>query len=85
MSTEMERERESKDGLNFGVEGDVGSRNPVDREFLTVGFRELEKSADVIILVVTGEEALRLGGGKAEGGKSHGLAKITGERTIMIY
>jgi len=82
VSAEMERERESKDGLDFGVQGNMGDGLAADEEPCPSSIGEMEKAADVVILVVTREEALRLGGGKAEGGKSHGLAKITGMKTI---
>src|SRR5260370_40243128 len=49
-----------KNRFDFGVEGDVRGGNSVDREFLTAGFRELEEPADVIVLVVAGEESFRL-------------------------
>src|SRR2546426_12604261 len=82
MSPEMERASESKDGLDFGVEGDVGGGDSVDREFFAGCFRELEKAADVIVLVVTGEEACRFRLGQTEGGKRHRLSEFAGERTI---
>src|SRR5712692_5182150 len=83
MSPEMERESESKDGLDFGVEGDVGGGNSVDREFFAGGFRKLEEAADVIVFVVTGEEAFRFRLGQTEGGKGNRLSEFAGERTVQ--
>src|SRR5260370_31874952 len=83
MSAEKGQERESKDGLDFGVEGDVGGRNPVDREFLAGGLRELKETADVIVLVVTGEEAFRFRVRQTEGRERNGLTKIASVRAVL--
>src|SRR5260370_13079962 len=57
----------------------------VDREFLAGSFREPEKTADVIILVVTGEEAPRLCVRQSKDGKRHRLAKIVGVRAVQVH
>lgn len=60
----------------------MGSRDTVDGEFLTNGFGEMEKAADVVVLVVTGEEALSFRKRQAESGESDGLAEIGGLGTV---
>jgi len=65
-----------KNRFDLGIEGDVGGRNSVDGEFLAGGFRELEEAADVIVLVVTGEEAFCFCVRQTEDRKSNRLAKI---------
>src|ERR1700687_3696205 len=65
-----------KNRFDLGVEGDVGGRNSVDGESLAGCFRELEEAADVIVLVVTGEEALRFCVRQTEDRKSDRLTKI---------
>jgi len=52
------RRAESEDGFDFGVEGDMGSREAVDGEAGAVEFGEVEEAADVVVLVEAGEEAL---------------------------
>src|SRR5713101_9628921 len=56
---------ELQDGFNFGVEGDMGGRETVDREFLPAGFGKMKEAADVVVLVVSGEEALGFGRSQA--------------------
>src|SRR5712692_10476281 len=82
ISPEMERESESKDGLDFGVEGDMGGGDSVDGEFLAGVFGELEESADVIVLVVTGEEASRFCVRQTERRKWNRLTKTAGMRAV---
>src|SRR5216683_3767041 len=75
----------SKDGLNFGVDGDVRGWDSVDHEFFAGGFREPEKTADVIVLVVTGEKAPSLCVRQSKDGKRHRLAKIAGVRVVQVH
>lgn len=51
-----------ENGFDFGVDRDVGCRNAVDGELLAGGLGEVEKAADVIVLVVTRKNALGFGG-----------------------
>jgi hypothetical protein len=71
-----------KDGLDFGVEGDVCGGETVDGKFLAGGFGKLEEAADVIVLVVSGKDLFGFVGRKAESGKSYGLAKFTGVQEV---
>ena len=57
---------ELKDGFDFRVEGDVRGGDSVDREFGAIAFGKMEKAADVIVLVVTGEEAFGFGARQTE-------------------
>jgi hypothetical protein len=68
----------SKDGFDFGVEGDVGGGEAVDGEFGANGFGEMEEAADVVVLVIAGEEAFGFLEGEAEGGERDGLAEVGG-------
>jgi len=61
----------------------VRGREAVDGKSLAAGFGEMKESADMIILVVTGEEPLRFGMRQSENGKSNGLAKFTGVQAIQ--
>ena len=47
--------RNLKDGLDFGVEGDVGDALAVDGESHAICFGEMEEAADVVVLVVAGK------------------------------
>ena len=62
----------------------MGGGDSVDREFLAGGFGEMEEAADVIVLVVTGEEAFGFGGGQLKGGESNGLTKAPGKQAVAI-
>jgi len=73
---------ELEDGFNFRVEGDVRGGDSVDREFGASGFGKMEKTADVIVLVVTGEEALGFGARQTEDRNRDWLAKIVSVRAI---
>ena len=48
--------------MDLGVEGNVRHRNAVDREARPAGLREVKEAADVVVLVVAGENALGFGG-----------------------
>jgi hypothetical protein len=72
----------SEDGFDFGVEGDVGGGEAVDGEFGADGFGEMEKAADVVVLVIAGEEAFGFLEGKAEGGERDGLAEVGGAGAV---
>jgi hypothetical protein len=72
----------SKDGLDFSVEGDVRDRLSADGELCAAGIGEMEEAADVIVLVVAGEEALGFSGRELESGESDGLAEFTSERAV---
>jgi hypothetical protein len=73
-----ERSAESEDGFDFGIEGDVGGGEAVDGEFGADGIREMEEAADVVVLVIAGEEAFGFLEGEAEGGEKDGLAEVGG-------
>ena len=47
--------RSLEDGLDGGVEGDVGDALAVDDEGHAIRFGEMEEAADVVVLVVAGE------------------------------
>jgi hypothetical protein len=68
----------SEDRFDFGVEGDVGGAEAVDGEFGASGFGEMEEAADVVVLVIAGEEAFGFLEGEAEGGEGDGLAEVGG-------
>ena len=72
----------SEDGLDFGVDGDVCGRNSINQVFFAGGFRELEEAADVIILVVTGEKALRFCFRQTKSEKRNRLSKTAGLRAV---
>ena len=54
----------------------------IDEKFLAGGVGEVEKTADVVVLIVGGKKAFGFGGRKAERRKSDGLAK--GARASLI-
>lgn len=62
----------------------MGGRNAVDGERFAGGFGEMEKAADVVVLVVTGEEAFGFRSCQVEGGECDGLAKIGGVGTVQV-
>ena len=61
----------------------MGGRETVDGEFLAAGFGEMKEAADVVVLVVSGEEALGFGRSQAKGGERDRLAKISGVRAVQ--
>jgi hypothetical protein len=50
-----ERTEVLEDGLDVGVEGDVGDTFTVNGEGHAICFGEMEEAADVVVLVVTGK------------------------------
>jgi hypothetical protein len=68
----------SEDGFDFGIEGDVGGGEAIDGEFGAGGFGEMEEAADVVILVIAGEEAFGFPRSEAEVGERDGLAEVGG-------
>jgi hypothetical protein len=66
----------SENRLDFGVDRDVRGGDAIDGILFASGLGEIEEAADVVVLVVTGEEALGFGGSQREGGERYGLAKI---------
>jgi hypothetical protein len=79
----MRRMDDLKDGFDFGVEGDVGRGDSVDGKFLAGSLGKMEEAADVVILVVAGEEALRFGDGKAKGGQGDGDSEFAGVEAVQ--
>jgi hypothetical protein len=73
----------SQDGFDFAVEGDVGGDEAVDGEFWAGGFGEMEEAADVVVLVIAGEEALGFLRGEAEDRESYGFAEVLSVSTIQ--
>ena len=61
----------------------MGGGDAVDGEFFPRGIREMEKAADVVILVVAGEEAFGLWGCEAKDGESDQFAEITGMGAVQ--
>ena len=55
----------------------------VDQEFLAGSFREMEEAADVVVLVVAGEEALGLWDCEAKDGESDQFAEIVGVGAVQ--
>src|SRR5712691_8908951 len=82
LSAEMGQERESKDGLDFGVEGDVCGGDAVDGEFLAGGFGEMEKAADMVVLVVAGEKPFGFRSRELKRGEGDRGAEGSGERAV---
>jgi hypothetical protein len=72
-----------KDRFDFGIEGDVSGGDAVDGESLSDAFGEMEKAADVVVLVVAGEKALGLWDGEAKEGESDRFAEIVGMATVQ--
>jgi hypothetical protein len=73
---------ELQNGFDLSVERHVGGGESVDGEFLADGIGEMEEAADVVVLIVAGEEAFRFGLRKAQRGERDGLAKIANARAI---
>ncbi len=61
----------------------MGGGETVDREFLPAGFGKMKEAADVVVLVVSGEEALGFGRSQAKGGERDRLAKISGVGAVQ--
>ena len=57
---------ESENVADFRVDREMRGGNAIDVELLAVGFGEIEKAADVVVLVVVGEELLGFGLAEAE-------------------
>src|SRR5713101_341937 len=74
----------SKDGLDFGVEGNVSDGLAANGESHPAGMGEMEKAADVVVVVIAGEEALGFGGGEMESRESHRLDKFGSKRAVSL-
>src|SRR6201987_515334 len=74
-----------QDGLDFGVDGYVGGGKAVDGEWSAGILGEMEEARDVIVLVVSGEEALVFRMAQPQAGKSHGDAKFQRDGEIAIH
>src|SRR6202042_3014146 len=72
-----------EDRVDFGVDGDVSGRNGIDVVTGASGFGEVEEAADVVVLVVAGEQALGFGDAEVERREGYGLAKILGQRAVV--
>ena len=73
-----------EDGGDGFVDADEGGGDAVDGVGVAIAFGEVEETADVVVLVAGGEEALGFAGGESEGGKSHGLVKFAGEGEVAV-
>ncbi len=71
----MEQERKSKDGFNFSVQGNMGDGLAADEELCASSIGEMEETADVVVLVIAGEEPLGFGDRKAKDGERNRLAE----------
>jgi hypothetical protein len=60
----------------------MGGGETVDGEFPAGAFGKVEETADVIVLVVGGEEMLNFSRGEREGGERDRLAKIASMQTV---
>ena len=67
---------------DFGVDGEVRRGDAVDVVLLAVSVGEIKIAADVVVLVVVGEELLGLGFAEAEGRQGNGDAKAAGKRFV---
>ena len=56
----------------------MGYGDAVDGEWLAAYIGEFQEAADVVVLVIAGEDSLGFGSRESEGGKSNGLAKFAG-------
>ena len=68
--------------LYLRVNGNVRRGNSIDREFLTLGFGKVEEAADVVVLIVSGKNALDFSRRKVEVREGHLLAIFTGVAEI---
>src|SRR5215469_9318330 len=75
----------SKNRLDFLVNGNVRGGKAVDRESLAAAFAEAEKTADVVILLVSRKKTLGFRGREGERGKGDRLAKFTGMQTVGAH
>ncbi|GAC1624560.1 MAG: hypothetical protein PVS2B2_11450 [Candidatus Acidiferrum sp.] len=73
-----------EDGFDFGIEGDVSYGSAADGVGSAFSLREMEEAADVIVLIITGEDTLDFVWGKGERRKGDGLAIFTGESGVTI-
>src|ERR1700722_703596 len=73
-----------KDGVDFGIDGEVAGRDAVDREFGAVGFGEMEEPADMVILVVGREKTFSFRRRELERGKSDTLAELAGQGEVQV-
>src|ERR1700674_2638442 len=75
--------RPSKNRLDLRIKGNVRGRDAVDGEFFAREIGEMEETADVVILVVAGEDAFGLGDCEAKDGESDSFAEIVGVGAVQ--
>ena len=74
-SRQLRRLTGLEDGFDFGVDRDVRGGNAIDGILRPSGFGKMEEAADVVVLVVAGEQPLGFGGGEGKGGERYGLGR----------
>jgi len=70
--------------MDSGIDRDVCGRGAVDQEFGAVGLGEMEKPADVVILIVGRKKTLRFGRRELERGERYTLAELAGQREVQV-
>lgn len=75
---------ELEKGTNSGFDGDVCSRFATDEEGGAVDAREVQETADVVVLVECREKRLCLLSGKCEGSEGDWLAEACGQAAIAL-
>src|SRR3954452_8008179 len=75
-----------ENGLNFGIEAYVCRGDAVDGEgVLAACVREMKEAADVVVLIVAGEQGLNFRAGERKSRERCRLAKIRGQAPIFLH
>jgi hypothetical protein len=67
-----------ENGLDFGIKGDMGNGDTIDRKLDAFGLGKMEEAADVVVLVEGRKKAFGFRGRELECGKRDGLAEFNG-------
>jgi hypothetical protein len=76
---------ELEKGTNSGFDRDVCSRFATDEEGGAVDAREVQETADVVVLVECREKRLCVFSGKCEGSEGDWLAEACGQAAIAVH
>src|SRR5882762_7333432 len=77
------RLRPSKNRLDLRVKGNVRGGDAINGESFARGIGEMEETADVVVLVVAGEDAFGLCDREAKDGESDPFAEIVGVGAVQ--
>src|ERR1700693_4658168 len=74
-----------QNAFDLGVQRDMRHRLGIDGKGHAIEIVEMEKAADVVVLVIAGEKLLGLAAAKIERRQRHGSAEITSKGAVAVH